>query len=67
MRLVGPSGRKVWTCSVCGRQGEWGKGWEWYGYYKQDGPFDLTGGEREVVEGVVCSSRCKRKHKRGHR
>lgn len=49
--------KRVHKCSVCGKYGHWGKGWMWYGSYK-----DLDDG-KEVEK--TCSDKCRGLELRG--
>lgn len=45
-------GRRIWTCSTCGKSGRWGKGWATYGSILEQEEFGW-------VRSVTCSDACR--------
>lgn len=44
-------GKRIWQCGECGRFGNWGQGWMWFGSYA-----DMDEGNYAVT----CSDKCRR-------
>ncbi len=53
---VDSHGRKLWTCSGCGRTSRWGPAWSYFG-----GIFEVE--ELGWVRGVACSVECREQTK----
>jgi hypothetical protein len=46
------NGRRIWTCSGCGKRGEWGDSWSYYG------AVECRDCGATPIEWVACSERC---------
>ncbi len=57
----GPASGRIHTCSICGREGPWLKGWEWrYEIHRGNSRTGDPGWE-EIIK--TCSPECRAKDK----